>query len=182
MPGRPRSVCALVLVASAPQRRNCRRGGDRSRNGGVPVGRRTRGHASVRATLFFPPLAEPGVVEHERWGTPVLSYVAGFAPDARPLDRGKPRDEDTEGGSQPADKSLINRRLFGSQCLLLPTAVSPQPALNRAFSLDREHKRLDVSSQTLMAHSYRVIRRMRYGTDSTRERHNDRGGPSSDTT
>ena len=41
---------------------------------------------------------------------------------------------------------------------------------------------LDVSSQTLMAHSYRVIRRMRYGTDSTRERHNDRGGPSSDTT
>jgi hypothetical protein len=33
---------------------------------------------------------------------------------------------------------------------------------------------LGVSSQTLMAHSYRVIRRMRYGTDSTRERHNDR--------
>jgi DNA invertase Pin-like site-specific DNA recombinase len=44
------------------------------------------------------------------------------------------------------------------------------------------HGRLDVSSRTLMAHSYRVIRRMRYGTDSTRERHNDRGGPSSDTT
>ena len=41
---------------------------------------------------------------------------------------------------------------------------------------------LAVSSQTLMAHSYRVIRRMRYGTNSTRERHNDRGGPSSDTT
>ena len=39
---------------------------------------------------------------------------------------------------------------------------------------------LGVSSQTLMGH-YRVIRRMRYGTDSTRERHNDRGGPSSDT-
>ena len=29
---------------------------------------------------------------------------------------------------------------------------------------------LGVSSQTLMAHSYRVIRRMHYGTDSTRER------------
>ena len=27
-------------------------------------------------------------------------------------------------------------------CLLLPTAVSPEPALNHAFSLDREHKRL----------------------------------------
>ena len=50
-------------------------------------------------------------MEHERWGTPVASYVAGLAPDARPLDRGKPRDEDTEGGNQPADKSLINRRL-----------------------------------------------------------------------
>src|SRR5271167_130133 len=40
---------------------------------------------------------------------------------------------------------------------------------------------LGVSSQTLMEHSYRMIRRMRYGTDSTRERHHDRGGPSSDT-
>ena len=33
---------------------------------------------------------------------------------------------------------------------------------------------LDVWSRPLMGHSYRVIRRMRYGTDSTRERHNDR--------
>jgi len=46
-----------------------------------------------------------------RWGTPVPSYVARLPPDARPLDRGKPRDEDTECGNQPADKSLINRRL-----------------------------------------------------------------------
>src|SRR5262245_51555244 len=29
----------------------------------------------------------------------------------RHLERGKPRDVDTEGGTQPADKSLINRRL-----------------------------------------------------------------------
>ena len=28
LPARPRSVCALVIVASAPQGRNCRRGGD----------------------------------------------------------------------------------------------------------------------------------------------------------
>ena len=65
--------------------------------------------------------AEPGV-EHERWGTPVASYVAGFAPDARPLDRGKPRDEDTEGGNQPADKSLINRRLslHSQPCAAMP--------------------------------------------------------------
>ena len=33
----------------------------------------------------------------------------------------------------------------------------------------------------LMGHSYRGIRSMRYGTDSTWKRHNDRGGPSSDT-
>jgi TfoX/Sxy family transcriptional regulator of competence genes len=41
---------------------------------------------------------------------------------------------------------------------------------------------LDVSSRALMGHPCRRIRRMRYGTDSTRERHNDRGGRSSDTT
>jgi hypothetical protein len=40
---------------------------------------------------------------------------------------------------------------------------------------------LVVSSRILMGHSYRVIRRMRYGPGFTRERHNDRGGPSSDT-
>jgi len=31
--------------------------------------------------------------------------------DVRSLDGGKPRDEDTEGGNQLADKSLIDRRL-----------------------------------------------------------------------
>jgi hypothetical protein len=86
-------------------------------------------------------------VEHERWGTPVASYVAGLAPDARPLDRGKPRDEDTEGGNQPADKSLINRRLSLRSQLCAATAFLAdgglaERALNRAFPLDREHKRL----------------------------------------
>jgi hypothetical protein len=33
---------------------------------------------------------------------------------------------------------------------------------------------LDVWSQPLMGHPYRVIRRMRYGPDSAWERHNDR--------
>jgi hypothetical protein len=86
-------------------------------------------------------------VEHERWGTPVASYVAGLPPDARPLDRGKPRDEDTEGGSQPADKSLINRRLslHSQPCAaitLLADGELAEQALNRASPLDREHKRL----------------------------------------
>ena len=40
---------------------------------------------------------------------------------------------------------------------------------------------LGVWSRSLVGHSYRVIRRMRYGPSFTRERHNDRGGPSSDT-
>jgi hypothetical protein len=86
-------------------------------------------------------------VEHERWGTPVASYVAGLPPDARPLDRGKPRDEDTEGGNQPADKSLINRRLslYSQPCAamaFLADGELAERALNRASPLDREHKRL----------------------------------------
>ena len=86
-------------------------------------------------------------MEHERWGTPVPSYVAGFAPDARPLDRGKPRDEDAEGGSQPADKSLINRRLslHSQPCAAMAYLADgelAEQALNRASPLDREHKRL----------------------------------------
>jgi len=87
-------------------------------------------------------------VEHERWGTPVASYVAGLPPDARPLDRGKPRDEDTEGGSQPADKSLINRRLslHSQPCAamaFLADGELAEQALNYASPLDREHKRLE---------------------------------------
>jgi hypothetical protein len=37
-----------------------------------------------------------------------------------------------------------------------------------------------VWSRRLLVHSYRVIRRMRYGPGSTCGRHDDRGGPSSD--
>ena len=111
------------------------------------MGHRPGGRSSVRADVpFFFPLRRAGV-EHERWGTPVASYVAGFAPNARPLDRGKPRDEDTEGGNQPADKSLINRRLslHSQPCAamaFLADGELAEQALNRAFSLDREHKRL----------------------------------------
>jgi hypothetical protein len=84
-------------------------------------------------------------VEHERWGTPVASYVAGLPPDARPLDRGKPRDEDTEGGSPPADKSLINRGLSLHSQPSAAMAFLAEQALNRASPLDREHKRLVVA-------------------------------------
>jgi hypothetical protein len=53
-----------------------------------------------------------------------VAYVAGLLPDARPLDRGKPQDANTEGGNHPADKSLINRRLERS----IPGSVQPQSA------------------------------------------------------
>jgi len=95
------------------------------------VGDRPRGGTRIAlgTTLSCTaPGAEP------RWGTPVASYVAGplpdrLLPDARPLDRGKPRDESTEGGTQPADKSLINRRLdaFVPNPAQLQTYLIPAP-------------------------------------------------------
>ena len=45
-----------------------------------------------------------------------------FQPDARSLDTGLAPRRNTEGGIQPADKSLINRRLS-----------APSPALCRDF-------------------------------------------------
>ena len=99
-------------------------------------------------------------MEHERWGTPVASYVARLPPDARPLDRGKPRDEDTEGGNQPADKSLINRRLslHSQPCAamaFLADGEFAERALNRASPLDREHKRLERAARRLLGKGFR---------------------------
>jgi hypothetical protein len=89
------------------------------------------GHSSVSADIPSFSLLRRAGGGARRWGTPVASYVAGLSlPDARHLDRGKPRDEDTEGGNQPADKSLINRRLslHSQPCtatpFLQPAAIS----------------------------------------------------------
>ena len=130
-------LCARYRRLSATGKKlSDRRGRDRSRDGCVPVGHRTGGRASVRRRPLFP-LRRAGSGAR-RWGTPVASYVAGLAPDARPLDRGKPRDEDTEGGNQPADKSLINRRLsLRSQLCAAITFLADgclaERALSRAF-------------------------------------------------
>ena len=43
-----------------------------------------------------------------RCGTPVISYVAGRQPDARPLDRGEPRDEDTEAIPRPRSRAITS--------------------------------------------------------------------------
>ena len=61
------------------------------------------------------------------------------------LDRGKPRDEHTEGGNQPADKSLINRRLppHPQPCaasIACPASAHPKQSHSHVFILDREHK------------------------------------------
>ena len=53
--------------------------------------------------------------------------------------------------------------------------------LHRHLRQGRPRQALGVWSQLLMEHPYRVIRRMRYGPSSTWKRHDDRGGPSSDT-
>jgi len=79
----------------------------------------------------------------------VPSYVAELTLDARPLDRGKPRYEDTEGGNQPADKSLINRRLSLRSQLCAAMAffadgLHDGRVLGHAQPLDREHKRLEL--------------------------------------
>ena len=60
-PGRPRSVCALVIVASAPQGRSCTLSSWRrslERDGRVPVGHRTRGRASAKGDALFPAAAQ----------------------------------------------------------------------------------------------------------------------------
>src|SRR5690242_13350610 len=70
--------------------------------------------------------------------------------DACLLDRGKTRDIGTEGGTRPADKSLIDRRLDApsptsrgsSSC----SSVSRRPPTDHFCPrLDRDHKRLGAS-------------------------------------
>ena len=138
-----------VRPLSSPQRHGqegaCRRGRDCPRNGRLPLGHRTGGRASVRERCLLPLRRAGGGAR--RWGTPLASYVAGPHADARPLDRGKSRDEDTEGGTQHADKSLINRRLSLRSQLCAAIAsfaggYSPFRPLTRVPVLDGELKRL----------------------------------------
>ena len=114
------------------------------------MGDRTGGRARVRKGLS--PAAQTWERSTKGGELPSLVMWPGLVPDARPLDRGKPRDVDTEGGTQPADKSLIDRRLSlrsqlcAAHTFFLPTAISPRGALNCVPALDGEHKRLAVIS------------------------------------
>jgi hypothetical protein len=80
-----------------------------SRNGRIPVGHRSWGGAGVAELSLLP------AVQRRGWGhggeLPSLVMWPGSAgrPSSRPR---KARDEYTEGGTQSADKSLINRRLL----------------------------------------------------------------------
>jgi hypothetical protein len=80
-------------------------------------------------------------------GTPVASYVAGLLPDARPLDSGKPRDEDTED-DQSADKSLINRRL----------SLHSQPCAAIAFLADGHLAERALNRASLLTANIRASR------------------------
>src|SRR5271163_2670503 len=113
------------------------------------MGHRPGGRSGVRADVPFFFLLRRAGSGARKVGTPVASYVARLPPDARPLDRGKPRDEDTEGGTQPADKSLINRRLQlrPQPCAALlaysaPASIPTPCRQTVAAALDRGHKRL----------------------------------------
>src|SRR5262249_40275586 len=122
--------------------------GDCPRDGRVPLGDRPPGQPGC-GPLTSQPIDCPAA---QRWGWSnggeLPSLVMWPAPpDARPLDRGKPRDESTEGGSQPADKSLIDRRLNApSPTLRSSTSSHRRPSdadrPHLASTLDRGHKRL----------------------------------------
>jgi hypothetical protein len=76
--------------------------------------------------------ASPFVTSIQSCPTRTRLRQPGLAPDARPLDRGKPRDVDTEGGNQPADKSLIDRRLSLRSRLCAAMAYSCRRLSNRS--------------------------------------------------
>jgi hypothetical protein len=81
-----------------------------------------------------------------------MIFVSFERENASPLEEvpalalgGKPRDEDTEGGNQPADKSLINRRLSLRSQLCAAKALFAgghltARALDCVRVLDGEHK------------------------------------------
>jgi hypothetical protein len=82
-----------------------------------------------------------------RRGTLVASQVAGLRSMPVRQKEESPRDADTKGGNQPADKSLINRRLYAPSPALCshrhPTpGLIPRSPVNCCSTLDRGHKRL----------------------------------------
>ena len=74
------------------------------------MGDRPRGRTSVNRTSH-PPAAQGGGRSHGAELPCGQAAAQQTAAQRRLLDRGKPRNEDTEDGNQSADKSLINRRL-----------------------------------------------------------------------
>jgi len=68
--------------------------------------------------------------------------------NARGLDREKPRDEHTEGSTQPGDKSLINRRLppHPQPCAASIACPCTRQSHSHVLILDGQHKRLAHSA------------------------------------
>src|SRR6185312_5958098 len=79
-------------------------------------------------------------------GEPPARLRGRALPDARLLDAGKAPRRNTEGGNQPADKSLIDRRLKRSiSCpvqLISERAPAPPGRIAAAKNVDYGHKSL----------------------------------------
>ena len=94
------------------------------------------------------------------------------------------------GGMRVGEKQEQSKNKIGRPAKILARKLGDQlprsspPACRAKLGLQPARRRLmhgahvlrgflGVSSRRLLAHFYRVIRRLRYGTDSTWERHND---------
>ena len=117
----------------------------KARDRNLPMGDRPRGRTSVNRTSHLT-AAQGGGRSHGAELPCGQAAAQQTAAQRRLLDRGKPRNEDTEDGNQSADKSLINRRLKlrpqACAVLALPRAgrdLAAAPA-NYCFILDHGHK------------------------------------------
>jgi hypothetical protein len=90
------------------------------------------------------PCAIPATVNHLSERESPSAHRGCRARSSLPLDRSKLRDEDRKRGSQPANKSLINRlrRSVPGLARLQPTSQPRRRSDRSASTLDREHKRL----------------------------------------
>ena len=85
-------------------------------------------------------------------------------------------------GAHRLRKAARGRWAFSSARAQMSLCLSPHHSALQFSEFGSVGEALGVSSRALMGHPCRMIRRMHYGTSSSRERHDDRGGPSSDTT
>jgi Arabinose-binding domain of AraC transcription regulator, N-term len=157
-----------------------------------------------RNVAIAPVLRDAGISEHDLAASGPLHHRISAAGQSRLLDCAAEAIEDTAFGlhlaeqTDPHDAGIIFYAMSAAEnlgealALLARYSRIANEAVRMKLTATPEGllveigfvglpRPLGVWSQLLMAHPYRVIRRMRYGPSSTWERHDDRGGPSSDT-